>query len=141
MIKNINTESLNFIKKYLPNKNINIDTNTYFWFSQFPIYEREITKNFLNFINFNNFNQVLDKMNWCCFEYILYIYYCVIFNSYKIINLNDLGLKLKGSLERKLTRKNLDFIRKHNLSINWQSNRHNDIIDENILILYHLNTF
>ena len=138
-IKNINGRCLDFIKLF-HKENTNIDINTYFWFSQFPIYDMQITKEFLKFINFENYEFIISNMDWYCFEYIIYIYYCIIFHNYKITNLNNIGLRLNGSLERKLNKTNLDFIRKNNFSINWQSNRHNNILDENIIMLYHLDT-
>jgi len=139
-IKNINTQCLNFLKKFDDFQNI--DTHIYFWFSQFPIYQKDITINFLKFIKFNenNYESIINLMDWYCFEYIIYIYYCIKFHNYQIINLNNYGTKLTGSLERKLNQKNLEIVRKNNFSINWQSNRHNTVLDEKIIMLYHLDT-
>ena len=115
-----------------------IDTKIYFWYSQMPIYDMNNVKEFINFIDLNNSYQ---KLSFFTFDYIIYIYYCVIYKSYKIINLNELDIytsKLKNwSLECNLDIYIFNKLKQHNIEINWQYYNYRDCINNDICILYH----
>ena len=63
-----------FIEKYSNTKHDTLDIDTYFWFSQIPIYDMNLCKQFLNFININN-NDIIHNITYSTFDYIIYIYY------------------------------------------------------------------
>jgi len=71
----------------------------YFWFSDIPIYDSKITSEFLKFIDFENYEKFVSKVSWWVFDYISYIYYCVLFEDYELINLKDYGIMRNWSME------------------------------------------
>ena len=113
---NINNKSFNFIHSINNIIDINlINKDIYFWFSN-------------NLLEFNTF------------EYIIYIYYCVLFYDYKIVNLNDLNIytPMEGwSLEINITHNILNKLHENNIEINWQYYKFKNILDEKMCILYH----
>ena len=129
-----------FIEKYSNTKHDNLDIDTYFWFSQIPIYDMRLANKFLEFININN-NNIIHHITYSTFDYIIYMYYCVIYHNYKIINLNDYGIYTKyqyqWSLEWNLDNEIMDKLITTNIEINWQSFKFKDVINDNICILYH----
>jgi hypothetical protein len=129
-----------FIEKYSNTKHDNLDIDTYFWFSQIPIYDMNLSKQFLQFIDIKN-NDIIYNITYSTFDYIIYMYYCVIYHNYKIINLNDYGIYTKyqpqWSLEWNVDNELMDKLIIHNIEINWQSFNFKDIINDNICMLYH----
>ena len=129
-----------FIEKYSNTKQDNLDIDTYFWFSQIPIYDMYLSKQFFNFININN-NDIINNITYSTFDYIIYMYYCVVYHNYKIINLNDYGIYTKyqpqWSLEWNLDNEIMDKLITNNIEINWQSFKFKDVINDNICMLYH----
>jgi hypothetical protein len=75
------------------------DLTFYFWFSDIPIYDTTIAKDFLKFIEFENYEKFVDKISWWIFDYILYGYYCILYKDYEVVNLRNYGLKRNWSLE------------------------------------------
>ena len=110
-----------FIEKYSNTKQDNLDIDTYFWFSQIPIYDMYLSKQFFNFININN-NDIINNITYSTFDYIIYMYYCVVYHNYKIINLNDYGIYTKyqpqWSLEWNLDNEIMDKLITNNIEIN-----------------------
>ena len=122
-------------------KNINYSNDIYFWFSQIPIYDMKIVDNFLKFINFKDTNQIINKITYGTFDYIIYIYYCVIKYNYKIINLENYNIYTKNipnwSLEMNMDKEIFDNLNNNNIEINWQFNNFKYVINDNICMLYH----
>jgi hypothetical protein len=133
-----------FIEKYSNTKHDNLDIDTYFWFSQIPIYDMNLCKKFLNFININN-KDIIHNMTFTTFDYIIYMYYCVIYHNYKIVDLNHLNIytsflkhwSLECNIDHKIMKQLLD----NNIEINWQSHNVKDVINDNICIIYHTDRF
>lgn len=71
----------------------------YFWFSDIPIYDTKIASEFLKFIDFENYEQFVNKVCWWVFDYISYIYYCVLYKDYQLVNLKDHGIMRNWSME------------------------------------------
>jgi len=71
----------------------------YFWFSDIPIYDTKIASEFLEFINFENYETFVNKLSWWVFDYISYIYYCVLYKGYDLINLKTYGVTRNWSME------------------------------------------
>ena len=119
----------------------NIDTSIYFFFSQIPIYECHIAKEFFKFIQFHQFDKIIRKMTWETFEYPLYYYYCVARYGYKIVNLENFGINVKHSLECRLSIAIKTILDENDIDINWQTVNNITLIhaiDYKICILYHL---
>ena len=133
-----------FIEKYSNTKHDNLDIDTYFWFSQIPIYDMNLCKKFLNFININN-KDIMNNVTFSTFDYIIYMYYCVIYHNYKIVDLNNLNIytsflpqwSLECTIDNKIMKQLLD----NNIEINWQSHNLKDVINDNICIIYHTDRF
>jgi hypothetical protein len=124
-------------KKVINNKKI--IKNIFFWFSQIPIYDMSLADKFLNFINFKNenYNEIINLLNWHSFEYIVYIYYCVLFHNYEIIDLSIYGININWSLELNLNSNIMKILELNNININWQSP--NNLIDlDKHNIIYHI---
>ena len=133
----INKNSFNFLKNFINIPENNLDLEIYHWFSDIPIYDNEITGKFLHDINFNEYNNIIDKLNWEAFDYNIYIYYCCLFQNYKIVNLNNLGFKLNWSLECNTDVKVFDKLKKKGINISWRFWRFPKL-SYDIKILYHL---
>jgi hypothetical protein len=73
----------------------------YFWFSDIPVYDTKILNNFFKHINFNEneYENFIRKLNYYIFDYITYIYYCFLYEDYKILNIQDHGINRNWSLE------------------------------------------
>ena len=89
-------------------ENLNFTNKIYFWFSQIPIYDMKIVSEFLKFIRFNDTNNIINTITYSTFDYIIYIYYCVIKYNYKIVNLENYDIYTKNiknwSLEMNIDR-------------------------------------
>ena len=122
-------------------KNINFSNKIYFWFSQIPIYDMKIVSEFLKFIEFKDTNNIINKITYSTFDYIIYIYYCVIKYNYKIINLENYDIYTKNiknwSLEMNMDIEILNKLKKNNIEINWQFYNLKNIINDNICMIYH----
>jgi len=85
---------------------INSETNNgnyYFWYSDINIYDRKILPDFFKYIRFddttNNFLEFIKKINFWSFEYIIYYYYCIVFQNYKIKCMENYDIKRQWSME------------------------------------------
>ena len=58
------------------------DNFTYYtWFNEIPIYDRARFYNFLSYINYNN---IVDKLEYTNFDYIMFFYYLIVKDDCKI---------------------------------------------------------
>ena len=140
---NINNQSLDILKNLLINKsNINkqIDTKIYYWFSDIPIYDMSIVNKYLLDINFKNFDNIINNLIWHSFDYNIYIYYCVLYHNYNIINLQKYNINLNWSLENKLSKDINNILIKNNIIINWQGGDNYIDINQH-KIIYHLDRY
>jgi hypothetical protein len=80
-------------------KNKTYGLTHYFWFSDIPIYDTKIASEFFEFINFENYEEIANKLTWWIFDYIPYIYYCVLYKGYDLINLKECGIMRNWSME------------------------------------------
>ena len=104
--KKIHKNCLNFMKNTddvnIVNKNTK-NGNFYFWFSDIPIYKASYLDNFLEYIKFNEnekeFRLLLGKMNYQTFDYIIYIYWCMLKKGYKLLCMKDYNINRCWSLE------------------------------------------
>ena len=80
-------------------KNKTCGLTHYFWFSDIPIYDTKIASEFFEFINFENYETFVNKLTWWVFDYIPYIYYCVLYKGYDLINLKEYGIMRNWSME------------------------------------------
>jgi hypothetical protein len=74
----------------------------YFWYSDINIYDRKLLPDFFKYINFDlssNFTSFIKTINFWSFEYIIYYYYCIALHNYKIVCMEDYGIKRQWSLE------------------------------------------
>jgi hypothetical protein len=130
----------NFIETYSNSMHEHLDIDTYFWFSQIPIYDMDLCKKFLKFININN-NNIINNITYSTFDYIIYMYYCVIYHNYKIVNLNNYNIYTKyqpqWSLEWNVDNEMMDKLIFNNIEINWQSFKFKNVINDNICMIYH----
>ena len=81
---------------------VNKETNNgkyYFWYSDINIYDRKILPDFFKYINFELSLIFFKKINFWSFDYIIYYYYCIAIHDYKIICMEDYGIKRQWSLE------------------------------------------
>jgi hypothetical protein len=100
-LDNIHNESMKYIQindRDIINKTTN-NGKYYFWYSDIPVYHRENLSDFLNYIGFNNFTKFIEKMNFWCFDYVIYYYYCIAFQDYKILCMEDYNIERHWSLE------------------------------------------
>lgn len=79
--------------------NITHNFSVYFWFSDIPIYDMSILPEYLKFIEFENYNSFINKIDWYCFDYIPYCYYCFLFKEYSLLNIKDYNINREWSLE------------------------------------------
>lgn len=79
--------------------NITGNLDIYFWFSDIPIYDMTILPEYLKFIEFEDYNSFINKIDWFCFDYIPYCYYCFLFKDYSLINVKDYNINREWSLE------------------------------------------
>ena len=130
----------NFIEKFSNSNHNKLDIETYFWFSQIPIYDMNLCKQFLKFINYNSYN-IINDITYSTFDYIIYMYYCVIYHNYKIIDLNNLNIYTSiqphWSLEYNIDNTIMKQLLSNNIEINWQSYNFKDVINDNICMIYH----
>lgn len=94
------------VNTYFKDYNLNniTEQRLYFWNNQFAIYERETTKRFLDFIKSKHPNFLLN-LTQHHFDYIIYIYYCLLFENWNIINLTEnIGQSLYHSLNEEIFR-------------------------------------
>lgn len=76
--------------------------DVYFWFSNLPVYDLALTPGFLRFIGFPELSSLETflrekPMNWFVFDYVAYVYYCVLEHGYRVIGAP--GVIGSGSLE------------------------------------------
>ena len=68
--RSVTTACKNYINKYSDVKYPESDIDTYFWFSQIPIYDMCISKSFLDFIKIHSSNSI-DNITYLTFDYIV----------------------------------------------------------------------
>jgi hypothetical protein len=71
----------------------------YFWYSDIPVYDRNILPSFLTYIGFHNFTNFLKHMCFWSFDYVIYYYYCIAFHNCKVLCMDDYNIKRHWSLE------------------------------------------
>lgn len=99
-LKRIIEESATFFKDSIDElKTKTYDLNHYFWFSDIPIYDTKIASKFFEYLDFENYESFVDKLSWYIFDYISYIYYCVLYENYELVNLRDYGIVRNWSME------------------------------------------
>lgn len=79
--------------------NITGNFDIYFWFSDIPIYDMEILPEYLKFIDFEDYSSFINKIDWYCFDYISYCYYCFLFKDYSLLNIKEYNITREWSLE------------------------------------------
>jgi hypothetical protein len=102
MVKDINENSSMFFKTDFEISKLrekNKDFQFYFWFSDLCVYESNIVQNFLKYIDFNNYISFKNQINFFVFDYISYIYYCMIYYDWNGINIKDYEIQRNWSLE------------------------------------------
>lgn len=62
------------------------DTKAYFWFNEIPIYH---AKTFLRFNKHLNIMNRFDEITWYNFDFIIYAYYCLLHEGFKLTILNN----------------------------------------------------
>ena len=62
-------------------KQITRDFNLYWWFNDIPVYSRE---HFFDFLNYINYKEVLPKILYSDFDFILYSYYLLVNDIYRL---------------------------------------------------------
>ena len=120
------------------------DLTYYFWFSDIPIYDTKITSKFLKYIDFDNYEKFIDKISWYVFDYISYIYYCVLYENYELVNLKNYGIVRNWSMEFMPIETYFEVIDKLSYKPLWliYNAYHENVqkIDKNdIVMTYHLN--
>ena len=111
----INNKCAEFLDVQVDNQNV------FFWFSQIPIYHMKIFSKFIDHIDFENHNKIIDKLSWyTSFEYIIFMYYCVKYHGYKIVDLEQYNLCFNWSLEDNLNEDCRNRLKEHNIEVNWQ---------------------
>lgn len=92
-IVTINKSCLDFLSKCYERihkkMKIDHDVGRYFLWSNIPIYDMRITKDFLTFIGISDYSSLVDSLNWYVFDCILYEYYLVEEHGYEFIHLPD----------------------------------------------------
>lgn len=150
--KNIVSIINNHISLFFSQNDNNIIINAtknlklYFWFSDIPIYDVEILPRFFHYINFDNEN-IVDKINFWTFDYILYIYYCLIYENYKLIDVFDYDIKSRNwSMESCNFEMYDNVCKKINYMSSWVIGecyyKYKDLFNQNnynIILVYHEN--
>ncbi len=114
--------------------------NNYFWFSDIPIYDSRIFKEYLYYIDFFNYENIVGRMNWFIFDYIPYIYYAALYHNYKILNVKDYGINRNWSLESMpytTYKKVFETMRWAPLWSIYKEYNKDDDMYKNIILLYH----
>lgn len=62
----------------------------YTWFNEIPIYDRKRFYDFLNYINYNN---IVDKLEYTNFDYIMFFYYLIVKHDFKIVKISVDGVE------------------------------------------------
>ena len=102
IVEKINDECLTIfsdeIRKQIRNK---ISNKFYFWFSDIPVYDSKLLIEFFNLINFNKntYYEFSTKLNYHIFDFICYVYFCILYKDYKILDVKDHGINRNWSLE------------------------------------------
>lgn len=66
---------------------------TYFWFNDIPVFKRNY---FLDFIKYSNYNNRISELSWFDFDFIVYAYYLLIRDAFKILPIVVDGAKLNN---------------------------------------------
>ena len=147
LIKDINIGSSIYFKntEYYDNLiTITNNFNTYFWFSDVPIYDMAHITEFFSFINFNNINKFINNTKWEVFDYIPYVYFVTLFKGYSLINIKDYGIKREWSLESMPIETYRQVINKINYRPLWliqntYTENTDNIDNDDIILVYHTN--
>lgn len=62
------------------------DNTLYFWFNEIPIYKKDVFNRFKHKIDLN---RIFQDISWYDFEYIFYGYYCLIYEDFSMIKINN----------------------------------------------------
>jgi hypothetical protein len=91
-----NSTVLTTKQKYHPAlKELSDNFHYYTWWSVFPVYKSSTIPDFLEFIGFNQLNQFIEKLNWFFFENMTYNYYCLLFENFKKLKIENGGHSLE----------------------------------------------
>ena len=101
VVEKINRTSASLFNESEIEKLASFNFKFYFWFSDIPVYDSKILDKFFKHINFNEneYEYFLKKLNYYVFDYITYIYYCLLYEDYEILNIRDHGINRNWSLE------------------------------------------
>jgi len=116
----------------------------YFWFSDIPIYDTKIASEFLEFIDFKNYEKFVNRVCWWVFDYISYVYYCILYKDYQLVDLRDHGINRNWSMESMPIETYFEVIKKLSYKTMWlihdayHDNKHL-IEKDDILMTYHRN--
>jgi hypothetical protein len=121
-------------------KNKTLDFTLFFWFSDIPVYDCHIIPLFLDYINFSNYKTFVDKINFFVFDYISYVYYCMIYYDWKIINIRDYNILRNWSLEGCSLEVYNSIIKQTNFKLYWINHCYYIPNDEtkDIVLTYHI---
>jgi hypothetical protein len=102
VIEKINKESSNLFSNDEKEILFNMISNRfYFWFSDIPVYQSELLIDFFNHIQFSESTYVdfSKKLNYYSFDYIIYVYFCLLYKNYKILDIKNHNINRNWSLE------------------------------------------
>ena len=151
VVERIHNNCLNFIKNTNHKSIINNETKNgyhYFWFSDIPIYNTKYLNNFFENIEFNEneqkFKNFIKKMNFNTFDYVIYIYWCILRKHYRLICMNNYNINRFWSLESSSYKiykqvKNKIGYTTNMVIANCYNNNKNKFIDNKPILIYHLN--
>lgn len=135
-----------FTDKEMYNKlsEITYNFNIYFWFSDIPVYNMSYIDDYFKYIGFDNSEAFISKISWYVFDYIPYVYYCVLFKNYQILNIKDYGITREWSLESMpfgTYKKILDVVKYKPMWLicNTYYENENNINKDDIIVVYHRN--
>jgi len=76
-------------------KKLTSDFKEYFWFNNLAFYDLSNYGKFIQKMHGDDYTKFYSRMSSGHFDHIIYIYYCLLYEDYKIINLNEkIGLPL-----------------------------------------------
>lgn len=86
-------------------KDITLDHTLYFWNNHLPIYEKETTLEFFDYCRSLYPNDFIAQLRCEHFDYIIYLYYLILFKGFALANLypHTLNIKLKSSYNERLS--------------------------------------
>ena len=138
----INQNSLDFLLSFCSSKEEElkmkkcIDKSLYTFWSNMPVYENKKIKNLLDFIKFDNEGEILENINWFCFDHVLYQYYCLAFFDFKLLDYE----KTTNGLNKKIDMTHFKRLESTGYIVNWTVPEHytenKDYFRERLVMLH-----